>query len=189
MKLTDYLFEGTDEILDDIEKAFGFTRDEAKVFIRRNLKKIASYKLGKYTKDEAIISKIKNNEDISLESIDEYVELFNVALHTAAIIKVYIVNKNVPNVHYDKPILDSDYEKTIDYLTSIGLSFTEFDYDPKTEDSDKWRKIITIKGFKLLNSDIPTSITMKFYYEDESLCDIFCGGYSCFVKTKNLEDK
>ena len=35
MKLTDYLFDGTDEVLNDVEKAFGFTRDEAKAFIRR----------------------------------------------------------------------------------------------------------------------------------------------------------
>ena len=33
MKLTDYLFNVTDEVLDDFEKAFGFTRDEAKYLL------------------------------------------------------------------------------------------------------------------------------------------------------------
>ena len=184
MKLTDYLFDGTDEVLNDVEKAFGFTRDEAKAFIRRNLKKIASYKLGNPIKNEEIISKIKNNRDVSSDNITEYAELFNIALHTAAIIKIYLVNKNIPNIHYDKPIIDSDYERTINYLTSIGLSFIEFDYDPKTEDKSKWRRTITIEGFKLLNSDIPSSIQMTFHYEDESLYNIFCGAYSCLIKNE-----
>lgn len=182
MKLTDYLFEATDEVLNDVEKAFGFTRDEAKVFIRRNLRKIASYKLKKDGKDEDMIDKITNNEDISSKDIDEYIELFNIALHAATIIKFDLVKKNVPCVHYDKPILDSDYELTINYLTKIGLKFIELDYDMNTEDKSKWKKTISINGFRLLISPQPTSIEMHFNYEDESLCNIFCGAYSCLAK-------
>ena len=184
MKLTDYLFEATDEVLNDVEKAFGLTRDEAKVFIRRNLRKIASYKLKKDGKDEDMIDKITNNEDISSKDIDEYIELFNIALHAATIIKFDLVKKNVPCVHYDKPILDSDYELTINYLTKIGLKFIELDYDMNTEDRGFWRRMILIKGFKLVISSQPSNIQMKFHYEDESLCDIFCGCYSCFIKNE-----
>lgn len=182
MKLTDYLFEGTDEVLNDVEKALCFTRNEAKEFIRENLKKIALYKLKKDGKDIDMINKIINNEDISSKDTVEYIELFKIALHVATNIKFDLSDKNIPGIHYDKPILDSDYRKTINYLTSMGLSFTEFDYDPKTEDKSKWKKTISINGFRLLISPQPTSIEMHFNYEDESLCNIFCGAYSCLAK-------